>query len=50
MATLDAYKALADLKPEDVPTLESVAHVAELKRVGQAVAKKVKSEHFAEFV
>ena len=40
---------LPDIKPEDVQTLDSVAHVAELQRVGQAVAKKVKPEHFAGF-
>jgi len=40
---------LPDIKPEDVQKLDSVAHVAELQRVGQAVAKKVKTEHFAGF-
>jgi patatin-like phospholipase/acyl hydrolase len=40
---------LPDIKPEDVQKLDSVAHVAELQRVGQAVAKKVKTEHFADF-
>ncbi|MEQ6342071.1 MAG: patatin-like phospholipase family protein [Gammaproteobacteria bacterium] len=40
---------LADIKPEDVQKLDSVAHIAELQRVGQAVAKKVKAEHFAGF-
>jgi patatin-like phospholipase/acyl hydrolase len=40
---------LADIKPEDVQKLDSVAHVAELQRVGQAVARKVKPEHFAGF-
>lgn len=40
---------LANIKPEDVQQLDSVAHVAELQRVGQAVAKKVKPEHFAGF-
>jgi patatin-like phospholipase/acyl hydrolase len=41
---------LADIKPGDVQMLDSVAHVRELQRVGEAVAKKVKPEHFAEFV
>jgi hypothetical protein len=40
---------LADIKPEDVQKLDSVEHVAELQRVGKAVAKKVKAEHFAGF-
>ena len=48
----DGLKALglADIKPEDVQKLDSVAHVAELQRVGQAVTKKVKPEHFAGFI
>lgn len=40
---------LADIKPENVQKLDSVEHVAELQRVGRAVAKKVKAEHFAGF-
>lgn len=40
---------LADIKPEGVQMLDSVAHVGELQRVGQAVAKKVKPEHFSGF-
>lgn len=49
--TSDGLKSLglADIKPEDVQQLDSVAHVAELQRVGKAVAKKVKAEHFAGF-
>lgn len=47
----DGLKALglADIVPEDVQKLDSVEHIAELQRVGQAVAKKVKPEHFAGF-
>jgi hypothetical protein len=47
----DGLKALGlpDIKPEDVQKLDSVAHVGELRRVGQAVARKVKPEHFAGF-
>jgi len=42
---------LPDIKPEVVQMLDSVAHVAELQRVGQAVAKqKVNADHFAAFV
>lgn len=40
---------LTDIKPEDVQKLDSVEHIAELQRVGKAVAKKVKPEHFAGF-
>ena len=40
---------LADIKPEDVQQLDSVAHIPELQQVGKAVAKKVKAEHFAGF-
>ena len=48
----DGLKALGlpDIKPEDVQKLDSVAHIPELQRVGKAVAKKVKPEHFAGFV
>ena len=41
---------LSDIKPEDVQKLDSVAHIAELQRVGRAVAKKVNADHFAGFV
>lgn len=41
---------LADIKPEDVQKLDSVAHIAELQRVGRAVAKKVNADHFAGFI
>ncbi len=40
---------LADIRPEDVQKLDSVAHVADLQRVGQAAAKQVRPEHFAGF-
>jgi uncharacterized protein len=45
----DGLKALGlpDIKPENVQKLDSVEHVAELRRVGQAVAKKVIPGHFA---
>jgi len=45
---LDAL-GLPDIKPEDVQQLDSVAHIPELQRVGQAVALNVKPEHFAGF-
>jgi hypothetical protein len=40
---------LPDIKPEDVQKLDSVEHIPELQRVGNAVARKVKPEHFAGF-
>lgn len=40
---------LADVKPENVQKLDSVEHVGDLQRVGKAVARKVKPEHFAGF-
>lgn len=40
---------LANIKPEDVQQLDSVAHIPELQQVGKAVAKKVKAAHFAGF-
>ena len=41
---------LADINPEDVQKLDSVAHIKELQKVGWAVAKKVSKEHFSKFV
>ena len=40
---------LADIEPKDVQKLDSVAHIPELQRIGKAVAKKVKPEHFSGF-
>lgn len=40
---------LADVKPENVQKLDSVAHVGDLQRVGRAVAKQVRPEHFSGF-
>jgi uncharacterized protein len=40
---------LSDIKPENVQKLDSVEHVGDLQRVGKAVARKVKPEHFAGF-
>jgi len=46
---LDAL-GLRDINPADVQQLDSVDHVADLQRVGKAVAEqKVKAEHFAGF-
>jgi hypothetical protein len=41
---------LADIDPEDVQRLDSVQHIGELRRVGQAVAGDVALEHFAGFL
>ncbi|SEN38847.1 Patatin-like phospholipase/acyl hydrolase [Nitrosospira multiformis] len=41
---------LSDIKPENVQKLDSVEHIDELQSIGQAVAKKIKTEHFAGFV
>jgi len=40
---------LVGIKPENVQKLDSVELVPELRRVGQAVAKKIKPEYFAGF-
>ena len=47
----DGLKALglSDINPEDVQKLDSVAHIPELQRVGNAVAKRVKPEYFLGF-
>ena len=42
---------LKDIEPKHVQALDSVDHVRELSRVGQAVAaQQVKAEHFAKFL
>ena len=41
---------LADVEPEDVQRLDSVQHIGELRRVGQAVARDVALEHFEGFL
>ena len=38
------------LKPEHVQQMDSVEHIGEMKQVGEAVAKKVATEHFAGFL
>jgi len=49
--TVEGLKSLdlGDIEPKDVQKLDSVAHIPELQRIGKAVAKKVKPEHFAGF-
>jgi uncharacterized protein len=41
---------LPDLVPEQVQRLDSVAHISDLSRVGQAAAGEVAVEHFAGFL
>ena len=42
---------VGDIKPEDVQKLDSVEHMKDLQRVGQAIVdKQVKIDHFAGFV
>ncbi|OBH07193.1 MULTISPECIES: patatin-like phospholipase family protein [unclassified Mycobacterium] len=41
---------LGDVAPEEVQTLDSVEHIGELRRVGQAAAGAVAVEHFAGFL
>jgi patatin-like phospholipase len=40
-------RGLADVDPASVAQLDSVAHIGDLVRVGQTLAKEVKIEHFA---
>lgn len=50
--TLEGLKnlGLSGITPEHVQQLDSVEHIRELQQVGQAVAKRVKVEHFERFV
>jgi uncharacterized protein len=41
---------LPDVIPEQVQRLDSVAHISDLSRVGQAAAREVAVEHFAGFL
>ena len=41
---------LHDLVPEEVQRMDSVQHIGDLRRVGQAAARDVVPEHFAGFV
>lgn len=48
-AGLDAL-GLPGIEPKAVQALDSVAHIAELQAVGQAVARKVQAAHFDGFI
>ena len=41
---------LTDVVPENVQRLDSVEHISDLRRVGEAVARDVKPQHFAGFL
>jgi len=47
---LDKLGGLDDIRPEHVHSLDSVEHMTELERIGQAIAKKVKPDHFTRFL
>jgi hypothetical protein len=46
---LDALD-LPDVEPEHVQPLDSVSHIADLRKVGQAAARGVELAHFADFL
>lgn len=41
---------MGDIDPSAVSQLDSVAHVADLSRIGQRVGDEIKIEHFGPFV
>ncbi len=45
-----AELGLSGIRPEHVQKLDSIAHMDDLRRVGEAVARQVRPEHFAGFV
>ncbi len=47
---LDRLGGLDDIKLENVQQMDSVKHMPELERIGRAIAKKVKPQHFENFV
>ena len=47
---LDKLGGLDDIRPEHVQSMDSVEHMTELERIGQAIAKKVKREYFTGFL
>lgn len=47
---LDKLGGLEDIKPKDVQQMDSVKHMTELERIGRALAKKVKPQHFTKFL
>lgn len=49
-ATGLAELGLGDIRPEKVQRLDSIDHMDDLRRVGEAVARQVRPEHFAGFL
>ena len=47
---LDKLGGLDDIKPEHVQSMDSVEHMTELERIGQALASKVKPDHLTGFL
>ncbi|MGB3636552.1 MAG: patatin-like phospholipase family protein [Rivularia sp. (in: cyanobacteria)] len=47
---LDNLGGLEDINVKDVQEMDSVQHMDKLERIGKAIAKKVKPEHFENFV
>lgn len=41
---------LGNIAPENVQKLDSIAHMDDLRRVGEAVARQVQRDHFAGFL
>ena len=41
---------LNDVEPEDVQKLDSIEHIGDLRRIGQAAAQDVTPDHFAGFL
>ena len=49
-ATGLAELGLGDIRPEKVQKLDSIAHMKDLRRVGEAIARQVRLQDFAAFV
>ena len=49
-AAASTTSAFTNVVPEQVQRLDSVEHVSDLRRVGQAAARDVAVEHFAGFL
>jgi len=47
---LNNLGGLEDIKVEDVQQMDSVQHMDKFERIGKAIAKKVKLEHFSNFL
>lgn len=47
---LDKLGGLDDINIKDVQEMDSIKHMPELERIGKVIAKKVKLEHFSNFL